>query len=181
VIQLQVGTFKLTSPTLGRCQYAQVGSPATFRLQKGPTTGHRGQCQWRGRLDCASSCCNLKPHGLPNGRRWVAGRHRDWKDPPGAWLFSRSRPNRDSPISRNPGRIGIGAKSRIFSRSRPNRDRENPGYFPGQIGTGRDGDSGISGLDLHPQADAQASSGGPALSSGMSPSECRSVGSSNLP
>ena len=60
-------------------------------------------------------------------------------------LFSRSRPNRDSPISRDPGRIGIGAKSRIFSRSRPNRDRENPGYFPGQIGTGRDRDSGISG------------------------------------
>ncbi len=41
---------------------------------------------------------------------------------------------------------GIGAKFRIFSRSRPNWDRENPGYFPGQIGAGRGGNPGKRGL-----------------------------------
>ncbi len=66
----------------------------------------------------------------------------------------KSRPNRDSPFpeleSRNPGQIGIGAKSRLFSRSRPNRDRENPGYFPGQIGAGRGaGGFGDFGVWLH--------------------------------
>jgi hypothetical protein len=63
-------------------------------------------------------------------------------------LFSRSRPNRDSPISRDPGQIGIGVKSRVFSRSRPNRDRENPGHFPGQIGAGRGGIRGFGVLEL---------------------------------
>jgi hypothetical protein len=47
-----------------------------------------------------------------------------------------------------PAKSGIGAdsesESRIFSRSRPNRDRENPGYFPGQIGAGRAGIRGFS-------------------------------------
>jgi hypothetical protein len=63
-------------------------------------------------------------------------------------FFPRSRPNRDSPISRDPGQIGIGAKSRVSSpgRSRPNRDRENPGHFPGQIGAGRGGIRGFGGL-----------------------------------
>jgi hypothetical protein len=41
---------------------------------------------------------------------------------------------------------GIGAKFRISSRSRPNWDRENPGYFPGQIGAGRGGNRGKRGL-----------------------------------
>ncbi len=55
-------------------------------------------------------------------------------------LFPRSRQNRDSSISRNPGRIGIGAKSRIFSRSRPNWDRGKiPNIFPipAQSGSGK--------------------------------------------
>ena len=47
--------------------------------------------------------------------------------------FPKSRPSR------------IGAKIPNIFPIPPNRDRENPGYFPGQIGAGRDGDSGISG------------------------------------
>jgi hypothetical protein len=33
--------------------------------------------------------------------------------------FPKSRPNRDSPISRTPGQIGIGAESRVFFRPGP--------------------------------------------------------------
>jgi hypothetical protein len=34
----------------------------------------------------------------------------------------------------------------VLIMSWPNRDRENPGYFPGQIGAGRGGNRGFRGL-----------------------------------
>ena len=89
-----------------------------------------------------------------------SGMHQTPKSPmPGhRGLFSRSRPSRDSPKSR-PNRIG--AKIPNIFPIPPNRDRENPGYFPGQIGTGRDGDSGISGSGFHPQKWSHAASPSP--------------------
>ncbi len=72
------------------------------------------------------------------------------------------RPNRDArfPESRIPAKSGfpdfpksrpnrIGAQIPNIFPIPPNRDRENPGYFPGQIGMGRDRDSGISGSGRH--------------------------------
>jgi hypothetical protein len=78
-----------------------------------------------------------------------------------------SRPNRDhSPISssRNPGRIGIGAKSQFFSRhrSRPNRlfssSRPNDSDGPGAPGLGDTGGLGFGGLPLAAPIDSPQAS-----------------------
>ena len=62
-------------------------------------------------------------------------------------LFSRSRPNRDSPISRNPGRIGIGGKiPNIFPiPAAQSGIGKIPAIFPAKSGRDGAGVSGISG------------------------------------
>jgi hypothetical protein len=60
----------------------------------------------------------------------------------------RSRPGGHA---RTPPSSGVELEmGRDSSRFESNRDRENPGYFPGQIGTGRDGDFGDFGVWVGP-------------------------------